>query len=674
MKMPMFLLGTAVIFWGWQTGLWIIALPIAICLEAARWFPSRWDFSENDFRRIANFCLIILCGLLVYLLSVNRSIYFIYNLLKWLPVVFFPLLLVQAYSVKESLNISSLFLLLDNSTKKEPDNGFSANLNYPYFALCLLSASTGNTRDITFYAGMFLMSAFALFYGRTKRFSLITWVCLILIAGSVGFIGQIGLHQLHLAVSDYMGELLSNSSGQETDFLKKQTKMGEIGLLKQSNEIIFRVTPEAKKTPPRLLREATYNKYISSTWIALNPNFTVIQPESNGKTWHLGSQTENYSMINIFARLKRGQGLLRLADGTFEINELPVNKMEKNKYGTVKVEGKIDFLAYQAFFNNSLSLDSPPTEEDLEIPKSETLALNKIVSQLNIKGKSPSQILEVVDRFFQKNFSYSLNLAGKSNHLTPVSKFLLETRSGHCEYFATSTVLLLRSLGIPARYAVGYSVHEFNDLESQYIVRSRHAHAWTLAYLEGKWQAFDTTPPDWISVENKAVSQWGFVSDFWSLLSFKFWLFLRNNAGGDGWKYGGIVVVLVMVFVGWKFIFKNKVQRLKKNKMLKARNTKGLYEPISDFYLIEEELKKMGFFRPPSEPLKSWLKRLKKEQPELAFLEDLESLVELYYQIRFNSKNSVSIVQEKDDAEIKKLKSCIESWLKKYQKPVVNSN
>jgi transglutaminase-like putative cysteine protease len=43
---------------------------------------------------------------------------------------------------------------------------------------------------------------------------------------------------------------------------------------------------------------------------------------------------------------------------------------------------------------------------------------------------------------------------------TPLARFLLRTRSGHCEYFATATVLLLRQLGIPARYAVGYAVHE----------------------------------------------------------------------------------------------------------------------------------------------------------------------------------------------------------------------
>ena len=61
-----------------------------------------------------------------------------------------------------------------------------------------------------------------------------------------------------------------------------------------------------------------------------------------------------------------------------------------------------------------------------------------------------------------------------------MSRFLLRTRSGHCEYFATATVLLLRQLGIPARYAVGYAVHEATG--RKYVVRQRDAHAWCLVW------------------------------------------------------------------------------------------------------------------------------------------------------------------------------------------------
>ena len=84
---------------------------------------------------------------------------------------------------------------------------------------------------------------------------------------------------------------------------------------------------------------------------------------------------------------------------------------------------------------------------------------------------------------------------------TPLTRFLLTSRSGHCEYFATATVLLLRQLGIPARYAVGYYVHE--PAGSGYVVRERDAHAWCLAWNRqtGSWDDFDTTPASWVAIE-----------------------------------------------------------------------------------------------------------------------------------------------------------------------------
>jgi hypothetical protein len=51
---------------------------------------------------------------------------------------------------------------------------------------------------------------------------------------------------------------------------------------------------------------------------------------------------------------------------------------------------------------------------------------------------------------------------------------------------------LLREAGLPARYAVGYSVQEKTG--KGFIVRDRHAHAWCLVHLDGVWQDFDTTP------------------------------------------------------------------------------------------------------------------------------------------------------------------------------------
>ena len=60
---------------------------------------------------------------------------------------------------------------------------------------------------------------------------------------------------------------------------------------------------------------------------------------------------------------------------------------------------------------------------------------------------------------------------------------------------------MLREAGIPARYTIGYSVQEYSNWQSTYLVRARHAHAWTKYYIDGAWHNMDTTPSVWAPME-----------------------------------------------------------------------------------------------------------------------------------------------------------------------------
>ena len=95
--------------------------------------------------------------------------------------------------------------------------------------------------------------------------------------------------------------------------------------------------------------------------------------------------------------------------------------------------------------------------------------------------------------------------------LDPIEDFTVNHRRGHCQYFASALVLMLRSVGIPARLVVGYKGGEYNFLGQYYLVRQNNAHAWVEAYLEldeipnnamdpverqagGGWLRLDPTP------------------------------------------------------------------------------------------------------------------------------------------------------------------------------------
>lgn len=77
----------------------------------------------------------------------------------------------------------------------------------------------------------------------------------------------------------------------------------------------------------------------------------------------------------------------------------------------------------------------------------------------------------------------------------PLVDFLTNTQRGFCQHFAGSMALMLRSVGIPARIAVGYTPGRLDPESKRYVVLDRDAHSWVEAYLPGVgWVDFDPTP------------------------------------------------------------------------------------------------------------------------------------------------------------------------------------
>ena len=73
--------------------------------------------------------------------------------------------------------------------------------------------------------------------------------------------------------------------------------------------------------------------------------------------------------------------------------------------------------------------------------------------------------------------------------------FLYETKRGYSSYFSSSMVVMLRSIGIPSRLAVGYTTGEWDDEVNRYRVISAHAHSWPEAYFpDYGWIPFEPVP------------------------------------------------------------------------------------------------------------------------------------------------------------------------------------
>ncbi|MCS7236987.1 MAG: DUF3488 and transglutaminase-like domain-containing protein [Thermoguttaceae bacterium] len=173
----------------------------------------------------------------------------------------------------------------------------------------------------------------------------------------------------------------------------------------------------------------------------------------------------------------------------------------------------------------------PPREGPGAVPTAFALA-EEWLRELRLSPDDPYTLARAFERQLRDSgrFTYSLQAQPRDPNLDPVEDFLSRNRRGHCEYFASALVLMLRSVGVPARLVIGYKTEEFNPIGGFYQVRQLHAHTWVEVYLRmdqvpaelrlhgpfwdravGAWLRLDPTPPAESSLPSRiywAMWQW----------------------------------------------------------------------------------------------------------------------------------------------------------------------
>jgi transglutaminase-like putative cysteine protease len=116
-----------------------------------------------------------------------------------------------------------------------------------------------------------------------------------------------------------------------------------------------------------------------------------------------------------------------------------------------------------------------------------------------------------VNRFLQTAYRYDLTIPPQRRPGDAVDYFLFEERRGYCEQFASAMVVLLRSVGIPARLVTGYLPGTLDPITGLLEVRNSDAHAWVEVYFAGVgWVEFEPTPgfPDAADLGGPVVGRW----------------------------------------------------------------------------------------------------------------------------------------------------------------------
>jgi len=276
-----------------------------------------------------------------------------------------------------------------------------------------------------------------------------------------------------------------------------------------SNQIVMTYVTTGKH--PDTLRLYTYRDFDGSTWTREKADPTDTVPANGKVLWPRGVNAWN-DQVQVILSIT----VSRLAERNLPIPTQPRSVSVDGSWtyspsrDEVTTEGAgtkgLDYSVVTApdyFTAENLQAaqgaidadESPVSPIYTEVPTSVDLARLQSVAR-DVTGDATTQYAQAValQNYLRdpNNFTYDTSVSPDDGG-DAVSTFL-DDRTGYCVQFATAMVMLSRSLGIPARIAVGFLGGHLTD-GGVWAVRSGDAHAWPELYFPGEgWVRFEPTP------------------------------------------------------------------------------------------------------------------------------------------------------------------------------------
>lgn len=604
------LLGAAWLFWGWQTGRPVLGALLAAAVELARWRPMRWSLDADDYERIWDLSGIAVLATAILMFS-RHNLDTRFAFVQWIPVVYLPMLAAQWFGPRPRLEFATFTWFVRRRVRERarPDGGL--DITWASWGLCLLGASAGGRPG--FYTGAAALVACALAQVRPRRGAAFAALAVAVYAAVVaaGQATHTGLRELQRRIEGVMTQWTAGLL--ESGSLGCRTSIGRVGDLRLSNRVVMRVRTETGPVPDRL-REGVYRAYRLGTWTGADLRTRSAQDDGAGR-WTIDPTGTVRSAMSIEARLGGVEGLLPAPRGVMAVDGLPATLVTACRFGTVRAEGAPAFATYRVEAGGGDGVRAGPEAGDLgPIPPEERGAVGEVIDRLGVRGRPADEVIQSIAAFLARGFRYSTRLKspadGTGRDLTPIAHFLRTSRAGHCEYFATATVLLLREAGIPARYATGYVLNE-SHRRGEFIVRERHAHAWCMVHRDGQWVDFDTTPPDWIGADAGGAAGWEALGEFWSRIGFE--LAARWNALRQDLRWMAGILVALMLWLGRRLLFRRRTAvPASPDAGVGAPEAPG---PASPWAAVEERMARAGLGRAPAETPARWLDRVGPHSP-----------------------------------------------------------
>jgi len=284
-----------------------------------------------------------------------------------------------------------------------------------------------------------------------------------------------------------------------------------VGELRRSGQVAMVVSlrsPGELEADWLRLRATAFNLLRTGSWV---PRRTGARPlAGGGEIVRLDEgRTALDAAISLEIDLLRPQGYLFIPPGTVALRcGLPVS--EDRAGGLLLPRSERRPVSYTVWLRPGFRGPmAPPGKLDRFVPRSRT-AVESLARTVTSGARSPADVARAVEGFLRSNFQYTLHIPRRFSN-DPVADFLFIDQRGHCELFAGAMVMMLRSVGIPARMIGGYAGGDLGPTGRVAHVRQSNAHTWVEVWLGGSkgWTVYDPTPAEDVpGVERASLVNW----------------------------------------------------------------------------------------------------------------------------------------------------------------------
>lgn len=279
-----------------------------------------------------------------------------------------------------------------------------------------------------------------------------------------------------------LGSLFSGTGSGESGSIGDPIKLSTLGRKWQTDGQIMTVSSTVSDF--LYLRGCAYDHYEDSTWTVTSQQSDkdLLWPVTIDKRGDIIVQTDDILPLIYFPYYAKGQEWSKnMPHGAIENTD----RLQKYNFGW--------YLPMANSVTEALERREKERLEQAYLQLDPALAAS-LRGFLQEHGFDPADPVESIRQIVESSAEYSLN-PGRM----PVSAddfamwFLEDSDAGYCVHFATAATLLLRSMGIPARYVTGYSLSV--KAGETTVVDSSHAHAW-VEYFESRngWKILEATP------------------------------------------------------------------------------------------------------------------------------------------------------------------------------------